>query len=226
VLSPEELARAARFHREVHRSAFLTTHTALREVLGAALGRDPARLSFAAGPHGKPELVLPAGDPALHFNLSDTEGLGLLAVSCEGPLGVDVERHREDRSLLDVAERFFSPAELCALRAVDAEGRLQAFHRIWTRKEAFLKALGLGLARELDSFDVSHEPGAAARLVATRPDPAEAARWRLLDLDVGPDHSAALAVPVPPSPASPSPAAPGACPELHWFDWPPAEELR
>jgi 4'-phosphopantetheinyl transferase len=205
VLSPEELARAARFHREVHRSAFLTTHTALREVLGAALGRDPARLSFAAGPHGKPELVLPAGDPALHFNLSDTEGLGLLAVSCEGPLGVDVERHREDRSLLDVAERFFSPAELCALRAVDAEGRLQAFHRIWTRKEAFLKALGLGLARELDSFDVSHEPGAAARLVATRPDPAEAARWRLLDLDVGPDHSAALAVALPPTPPYPPP---------------------
>jgi 4'-phosphopantetheinyl transferase len=134
------------------------------------------------------------GQGGLHFNLSDTDGLALVAVSAEGPLGVDVECARSSPRILEVAERFFSSREVAALSALEPAERPAAFYRIWTRKEAFIKALGTGLSRGLETFDVSLEPGAGARLLATRPDAAEAARWQLYDLDAGPDHAAALVV--------------------------------
>ena len=232
LLSEDEKARAARFHHERHRVAYLTSHTALREILGAALGRDPGALGFVLGPHGKPALApldperagLPprAGSakglgapaaPPLHFNLSDTDGLGLVALSVDGPLGVDVERHRSDASRLDVARRFFSAAEVRALEALPEAERMLAFHRVWTRKEAYVKALGLGLALELSSFDVSHDPGPGARLVATRHDPAAIRRWRLVDLDVGSEHSGAAVRLAPPAGG---PAGP-----VRYFAWGP-----
>ena len=191
LLSPAELERARRYHREVHRQRFLAVHAALREILGPALGVAPAAVAYELGPHGKPAL---AGAVGLHFNLSDTEGCALVALSAHGPVGVDVERHRTDRSLDDVAERFFSEAEVRALRALGPDERTAAFYRVWTRKEAYVKAVGAGLGLGLSTFDVSLDPGPGARLLATRPDPDEARRWRLFDLDVGPGHSAALVV--------------------------------
>ena len=197
LLSEAERERARRFHRDLHRNRFVRAHAALRTLLGSALNRPGAELTFEAGPQGKPAL---AGDDGLHFNLSSTEGLALVALSRHGPLGVDVERHRPDPSLLEVAERFFSPAEVTALREVPTGERLGAFHRIWTRKEAYIKAVGLGLSLDLDTFDVSLKPGPGARLLATRPDAQQASRWRLVELDLGPDwpdHSAALVTPAP-----------------------------
>jgi 4'-phosphopantetheinyl transferase len=199
LLSPAELERAGRYHRDVHRQRFLAVHAALREILGAALGVAPCAVAYEIGPHGKPRL---AGAGGLHFNLSDTEGCALIALSTHGPLGVDVERHRGDRSLADVAERFFSEAEVRALRALEPGQRTAGFYRVWTRKEAYVKALGAGLSLGLSTFDVSIDPGPGARLLATRPDPAEAGRWRLFDLDVGPEHSAALVVHAAPSTAA------------------------
>jgi len=210
VLSPAELERARRFHREVHRVRYLTVHTALRELLGSRLGIPAAEVAFELEPHGKPRL---AGGADLFFNLSDTRDLALVALSEGGPVGVDVERHRQDTSLFELAERFFSPAEVRALRALAEPLQLAAFHRIWTRKEAFVKALGAGLGRDLDSFDVSLEVGPGARLLATRPDPSEADRWRLIDLDVGPDHSAALVVCAFPGVEDP--------PRVRAWSWPP-----
>jgi 4'-phosphopantetheinyl transferase len=196
VLSPAELERAGRYHRDVHRQRFLAVHAALREILGAALGVAPAAVAYELGPHGKPRL---SGAGEVHFNLSDTEGCALIALGTHGPLGVDVERHRSDRSLADVAERFFSEAEVRALRALEPSQQTAGFYRVWTRKEAYVKALGAGLSLGLSTFDVSLDPGAGARLLATRPDPAEARRWQLFDLDVGPQHSAALVVRAPPA---------------------------
>ncbi len=165
---------------------------ALREILSGALELEPSAIQYELNPQGKPRLGGPAAAAGLHFNLSGTAGLSLVALSWDGPLGVDVERHRDDRSLLDVAERYFSAAEVGSLRALEPAVQLEAFHRIWTRKEAYIKAVGLGLSMELASFDVSHDAGAGARLLATRPDAAAAERWRLADLDVGPRHAAAL----------------------------------
>jgi len=194
VLSESERARAARFHRDSDRRRYVAAHVALRDVLGRCLSLAPERLVFETGEHGKPHL---RDAPSLQFNLSDADGLALIGVAVERPLGIDVERHRDDPTLIEVADRFFSPGEVRALRGVDPGRRLEAFFRIWTRKEAFIKAVGEGLARDLASFDVSLDAGPAACLLATRPDPEEARAWALADLEAGAGVSAALVVRAP-----------------------------
>ena len=189
VLSAAERDRAARFHFDRHRGRFIASRVALRDLLARELGCSPATLEFQAGPHGKPTL---AGDP-LHFNLSRSEDLCLIAIA-DAPVGVDVEFRREDPYLLRVARRFFSETEVEELRGLAEDEQLPAFFRIWSRKEAYIKALGLGLSLPLDSFDVSLEPGAGARLVATRHEPGALGRWTLRELDVQPDYAAALCV--------------------------------
>ena len=188
-LDAQEQERARRFHFDRDRDRFVACHVAMREILGAALGCAPAEIEYAYGPFGKPAL---AASRELEFNLSHTTGLALIALGRAGPLGVDVEIVRRDDPPLDVADRFFSPAELRELEATSPSDKAEAFFRCWTRKEAFIKALGLGLQRDLQSFDVSLAPGAEARLEATRPDPAEAGRWTLANIDVGGLHAAAL----------------------------------
>ncbi len=209
VLSEPERRRAARFHFSRDRERYVAGHLALRDILGRTLSLAPARLAFADGPSGKP--WLPEA-PSLQFNLSEAGGLALVAVTLERAVGVDVEHLRDDASLFDVAERFFSPHEVRCLRAVDPSARIAAFFRIWTRKEAYIKALGEGLGHDLDSFDVSLEAGLGACLLATRPDPDEARRWSLRDLEVGPEHAAAVVVR-------------GALESLETFEWRPSEAL-
>ena len=188
-LDDEELERARRFHFESDRDRFVTCHVAMREILAAAAGIAPSEVEYRYGSHGKPDL-----EPArrIHFNLSHTRGLAMIALTCDGPVGVDVEVVRHEDPPLEVADRFFSPAEVRELEATPDSGKAWAFFRCWTRKEAFIKALGEGLSRDLQSFDVSLAPDRGARLVATRPDADEAERWRLIEIDVGPDHAGAL----------------------------------
>jgi 4'-phosphopantetheinyl transferase len=189
-LDAQEQERARRFHFDRDRNRFVTCHLAMREILAAALGCEPVEIEYAYGPFGKPALAV---SRELEFNLSHTTGLALIALARgEGPLGVDVEIVRRDDPPLDVADRFFSPAELRELGATSPADKVEAFFRCWTRKEAFIKALGLGLQRDLQSFDVSLAPGDEARLVATRPDPDEAVLWTLANVDVGHRHVAAL----------------------------------
>ena len=188
-LDAQEQERARRFHFDRDRNRFVICHVAMREILGAALGCAPGEIDYTYGPFGKPAL---AGSHELEFNLSHTTGLALIALARGGPLGVDVEAVRRDDPPLDVADRFFSPAELRQLEATSSVDKAVAFFRCWTRKEAFIKALGEGLQRDLQSFDVSLEVGGEARLMATRPDSDEANRWSLLNIDVGSLHAAAL----------------------------------
>lgn len=190
LLSPEEAARAARFHFEADRRAFVAARGYLRRLLGGYLGQSPASVELRCGSHGKPEVA----GTAVGFNLSHSGGAALFAFAREADVGVDLERHRADLAQLEIAEHFFSPAEVAALRSVPESGRQEAFFDCWTRKEAFIKALGEGLSHPLDSFDVALLPGEPARLLATRPDPEEASRWTLRSLDVGRGWSAALAV--------------------------------
>ncbi|MGD2071123.1 MAG: 4'-phosphopantetheinyl transferase superfamily protein, partial [Gemmatimonadota bacterium] len=195
VLSPDERARADRFRLPEDHRRFVTVRHALRLVLGGHLGEAPDSIRFRYGPQGKPALEAPGAADAVRFNVSHAGDRALIAVARGREVGVDIERVRlEPVDALDLAERFFSSREAEALASLPPAQVASAFHAGWTRKEAFMKAVGKGLALPLDAFDVSLTPGEPARLLATRWDPAEAERWSLKALDVGPGYAAALAV--------------------------------
>ena len=130
----------------------------------------------------------------LDFNLSHSAGIVLLAFARRRRIGIDIEAVRRDFSTTEIAERFFSPAERTALRQLPHGQRHQAFFRCWTRKEAFIKALGEGLSHPLDQFDVNLAPGEPAVLLATRPDATEAGRWALWNVPTAGNYAAALAI--------------------------------
>lgn len=184
VLDPAEQARAARYRVEGKRREYVAARGQMRSVLAAYVGCNPAGLHFDASPHGKP--FLPGA--GLRFNLSHTDGLALLAVTNGQEVGIDLESTHRQVEGDTLAERFFSPSEVEALRALPPEQHLTGFLNGWTRKEAYIKARGLGLALPLDSFSVTLKPGAPARLTA--PDPG----WVLYPLDPGPGYIAALVV--------------------------------
>jgi 4'-phosphopantetheinyl transferase len=193
LLSPDEKERAQGFRLEKHRDDFIFTRGTLRTLSAGYLGVSPASLRFTYSTHGKPSLESQTA-PALAFNLSHTEGMVVFAFARDRRLGIDVERVRSDFEVEPIAERFFSLAELLALRKLPAEQRHEAFFHCWTCKEAYIKALGEGLSHPLHQFDVSVSPGEPVALLHTRPDPAEAQRWCLRDVPVTPGHVAAIAV--------------------------------
>jgi 4'-phosphopantetheinyl transferase len=199
-LSADERDRAARFHFERDRVRFTVARGVLRALLGRYLDLPAPALAFDYGQHGKPSLAAAAvarpvdGAPGaeLRFNLSHSAGVALCAVTRGREVGVDVEGLRADFATDEIAERFFSPAERAALRALPAGARCAAFFACWTRKEAYIKARGLGLSLALDAFDVSLAPGEPAALLATRDEPGALDRWLLRALDPGPDLAGAV----------------------------------
>ena len=193
-LSDDERARAARFVFPQHRVRYAAGRGILREILGRYLGRDPRSLRFRYSAHGKPELDETATPESVRFNVSNCEAMGLFAFVRGREVGVDVEELRPMPDGVSIAERFFSGPENEVFRAVPPELRDQAFFNCWTRKEAYIKAVGEGLSMPLDRFDVAFAPGQAAALLATRPDPAQAERWTLRELEPGPGWIGALMV--------------------------------
>jgi len=193
-LSPDERARAERFRFDIHRDRFIVARALLREILGALLGVAARRLAFDYSARGKPSLARPFAAEDLRFNLSHADGLALYAIARGREVGVDVERVRPLPDAEHIAARFFSPREQAALRSLPAVERAAGFFACWTRKEAFLKATGDGLARRLDAFDVSVVPGLPARLERVEGDPREAGRWSLAEVRPAPGYVGAVAV--------------------------------
>ena len=192
LLSPEERERAARFRFPRGYRRFIVSHAALRDILARYLSRAPQSLLFETNAYGKPFL---AGDDSwLHFNLSHSGEWALVAVTSLGPVGVDVEQVRDDFSGEAIARRFFSPSEVEAFLALPPELRTQGFFSCWTRKEAFIKAVGMGVSFALDGFAVSLHPDEQPRVLWVRDNPQEADSWSLLDLRPGPGYAAALAI--------------------------------
>ncbi|HRQ22466.1 MAG TPA: 4'-phosphopantetheinyl transferase superfamily protein [Anaerolineales bacterium] len=189
-LSADEIRRASSFHFDKDHSRYVIAHFSLRDVLGRYLKAEPAQLKFSIDQYGKPSLL----KHKLEFNLSHSGSFALVAVTQHRIIGVDVERMREGISSHSIARQYFSPAEVAEFDAVPVEQRETAFFTCWTRKEAFIKAKGLGLSLPLDSFDVSLTPNEPAILRAVRPQPQEAARWKLRSLDVAPRYAGAVAV--------------------------------
>lgn len=193
-LADDELARAGRFKFERHRRRFSTARGRLRQLLGGYAGLSPSQVEFCYQERGKPYL---GGEAAVGFNVSHSHELALCAVAAKGEIGIDVEQRRQldDREAL--ARRFFSSTEVARLEALPADRREEAFFLAWTRKEAFIKALGEGLSHPLDAFDVSLAPGEPAQLLRIGHDPATASRWSLFDLTPEAGFAAALAAPWP-----------------------------
>ncbi len=164
MLSPDEQARASRFKFERDRDRFVAAHLALRQVLALHVGVAMQRLEFNTGAWGKPAL---ADHPALPFNLSHSGGIALIAVGTANPIGVDVELERPIPDWDALASDYFAPAERTALAALRANARDRAFLTCWTRKEACLKAIGLGLNVAPRSVEVGIWPIAASVRVPT-----------------------------------------------------------
>jgi 4'-phosphopantetheinyl transferase len=153
-ISAEELHRASKFHFERDRRRYIVARGILRSILASYLGTEPARIEFRYSIHGKPELAKPAGS-GLHFNVSHVDSVALYAFAIGRRIGIDVERIREDFDFEPVAERCLSLYEHAALKRMPAHERRRGFFVCWTRKEAYIKALGRGLNHPLHQFDVS-----------------------------------------------------------------------
>jgi 4'-phosphopantetheinyl transferase len=155
MLSGEERERADRFRFEIDRRRFMAAHVALRRVLAEHTGLQPHALCLVAGRYGKPSLV---DQPGVQFSLSHSQTLALIAVGTRGPLGADIELLRPVPDAAVLAERHFTRRENAALAALPARERERAFLVCWTRKEACLKAIGLGLLVPPESFEVGLVP--------------------------------------------------------------------
>lgn len=189
ILSKAERARAAAFRFDHLRERYVAAHCALRRSLARRVGTHARDLVFVDSAHGRPSLAeRPAG---LDFNLSHSAGIALIAIARDARIGVDLEAMRRIDDRMTLAARFFSSGETAALRASPAHEADAAFLRCWTRKEAYIKALGLGLSHSLSAFDVSLD--ADARLLRDETDPTASARWALHDLSRPPRYLAALA---------------------------------
>ena len=146
-LSEEELGQAERFRFRKDRESFIAARGLLREILGSYLGEEPRRLRFCCGPHGKPALAGQSEDEkTLRFNVSNSEGFALFAMTRGREIGVDLEQISPSKLDEKVAERFFSPQEVVSLQVLPPSERPRAFFTTWTRREAYLKARGEGLS--------------------------------------------------------------------------------
>jgi 4'-phosphopantetheinyl transferase len=150
-LSPAERDRANRFLHAQDKTLFALTHSVLRSLLSAATNVPANKISFAEGPYGKPRL---AGVGGPHFNVSHSGSWALIGLSDSRPVGVDIELMRRAGDELDLARSFFSDAEYRALDGQENGMLLQSFYKIWTCKEAVLKALGAGISEHLKDFSV------------------------------------------------------------------------
>jgi 4'-phosphopantetheinyl transferase len=192
VLSQDERERADRFRFEADRRRAVIGRAYLR-LLIAEIVRLPAdQLQFAYNDFGKPELVSVQAR-VLQFNVSHSGELILIAIAVGRDVGVDVERIRTGFDVEEVAERFFSDREREVLASLDGHAKTEAFFKLWTLKEAYLKAKGSGLSAPLNQFDVFYATETAPTLTATHSDPDEAGEWTLQPLSVPAGYAAALA---------------------------------
>jgi 4'-phosphopantetheinyl transferase len=193
-LSYDEMVRAEHFRFERDRRRFIVGRGVLREILGCYLGFDPQQVRFRYDSRGKPYLVERLDKYGLRFNLAHSHKLALYAFTCGREIGVDLEYIRPMPDAEQIAARFFSTFEYTALRMLPENRKMEAFFNCWTRKEAYIKAIGDGPARHLDQFEVSLILGEPAQLLSVEGDPEEAARWSLKALAPGTGYVAAVAV--------------------------------
>lgn len=193
-LSTDEQIRAAQFRFPKDRTHFIVAHGLLRAILARYLDRDLRTVQFSYNQYGKPFFGGEVRSDALSFNMTHSHGMALYAITRSSNIGIDLEQIDTNVAYDQIAERYFSPYEVRMIRAVPKQIQHEAFFCCWTRKEAYLKARGIGLSLALNEFDVSVTPGAPAELLSTREENQDIARWSLYDLFHGPGYVAAIAV--------------------------------
>ena len=192
LLSEGERLRAAQFHFEQHKRQFMAAHALKRMMLCESAGGIPHDWAFTSEPNGKPRVD---GRHGPHFNISHCRGLVACGVSMDVQLGIDVEWMEHDAPL-DLAERYFAAGERSWLCGLPEPERARGFYRVWTMKEAFIKATGKGLSQDLHSFEVEVD---ALRVGFLDPARAEPGPWQFAQRMIGADHVLSLAWRGPPA---------------------------
>jgi 4'-phosphopantetheinyl transferase len=189
-LNAAERIRARRFVREQDRHSFTAAHGGLRLLLAAMLGDPPQSFTFIANEYCKPRLAQPCG---IGFNMSHSGGIVLIGVARDLAIGVDVEALRPVPERPNIVRRYFHPGEAADFATLSEERTEGAFFRCWSRKEAVVKALGVGMSLDLDRYRVTCLPGAAPAVIALEGEAEPGGSWSLIDLDPGPRHVGAVA---------------------------------
>lgn len=191
VLSPSEQLRAYRYRSEEHRLRFERGRGMLRHVLSRYIAIDPADIILGESEHGKPYLIA-QGTPPLAFNVSHSQDILVIAVGFRRNIGIDVERLDCSVDRMAIAESCFSPSEVIGLRELRTDLRVNAFYRLWCCKEAFLKGLGVGMSRGLNTFTMTVGLEEPTRLVHSEYMD-EVENWRFQTLDFLPGYALAIA---------------------------------
>jgi 4'-phosphopantetheinyl transferase len=190
LLAPDERSRAAQFRVSRPRESFILTRAALRHLIGQYLGQRPSSVSLQNGPHGKPTL---SHNSELQFNVTHSGEMAAIALTQGCDIGIDIEQIRLFPDLEQVATRSFCYEEAAEINSLPAGERERAFFACWTRKEAYIKAIGVGLSRPLDTFRVAAKPDASENLLFLEDATNTSESWTLRDLQLGPDYAGAIA---------------------------------
>jgi 4'-phosphopantetheinyl transferase len=197
LLAPDERRRAEKYYRAVDRDRFIVARGILRKIISNYLLMAPGNLQFTYNEYGKPYISDGQNAHNLNFNLSHANELALYAVTRERGVGIDIEYIREDFAKLEIAEHFFSKDEVGALKSLPVDQRTKAFFDCWSRKESYIKALGVGVSYPLDRFTVSLRPGDTPALLKVDDDGREPIRWNMYELTPGIGYVAAVIVEAP-----------------------------
>lgn len=183
LLNREESERAKRFVFEKDRNSYVRARSAMRTILARYLCTDAKTIGFDYNAYGKPDICTTNSSNRLFFNISHSADIALLAITGVGQVGVDIEYIKPDLATLSLAQNTFSRAEVTALEMIPSNLFATAFYRCWTRKEAFVKALGDGLSFPLKDFDVSIGTGGSNRLLELRAKNINTSDWQLYGLE-------------------------------------------
>jgi 4'-phosphopantetheinyl transferase len=206
ILSADEQKQAARFHFAHDQRRFVVRRAVLRQLLAIQLGLRPEAVRIESANFQKPKITGPENPKPIRFNCSHSADWALIAVAREREVGVDLEQHRQLADVENLAGEFFSAGENCELAGLSPALKLQGFFNCWTRKEAFVKAIGLGLSYPLNRFSVSLSPDRPAAILNVADDPAALEKWSMISPEANPDYSAALVFE-------------GNKPDVKFFDW-------
>jgi 4'-phosphopantetheinyl transferase len=194
LLSAEEKARAQRLKIAEKQNQFVITRGRLRQILGKYLNSDPCAFKFEYATHGKPYLEERWQGHEILFNVSHSHNFVLIAMSLDHQLGIDIEKIQHDKDHTFLARRFFSKREQAELTALPEEIKRRAFYSCWTRKEAFVKAVGDGITYGLDTFDISVHPDETQPSLNIHTNSTEDITWSVFNIPMDEDYMAALAV--------------------------------